>query len=317
MPEGRYMKLHFILQLIHIMINSRRRLSTLVETEGQYVRVDHGKVEGGQEHVGVGKSNEHGTVDNGGTATVDLTSGLVSVTRVVGGLDERSVGQVELGNPGNELRLTSDGVDRGGVAVVGADSKTGSIPGEVDLLAGEGKRLRAVAGDGRATAVTGDVQVLAALLLGDSGDAGVGSAVTGDLVVGGIVGRPAVDVGLVDDVEGGEVLPCETGGVGRARRDVGSEERPGPRLRNTGLEPDGHGEETAHLAESHLLTSLGGNGLSEELTNLTAVKVVDETPNTRLTVAGKLLVEVEELTDSGVRVVVGALRGSGVTEHVG
>ena len=100
--------------------------------------VNHGKVEGSQEHVGVGKSNEHGTVDDRGTATVDLTSGLVGVTSVVGGLDERSVGQVELSNPGNKLRLTSNGVDRGGVAVVGTDSKTGSIPGEVDLLARSG-----------------------------------------------------------------------------------------------------------------------------------------------------------------------------------
>lgn len=170
------------------MRDIRKCLSTLVETKSENVRVDHGKVEGSQEHVGVGKSDEHGSVDNGGTATVDLTSGLVGVTGVVGGLDERGVGQVELSNPGNELRLTSDGVDRSGVAVVGTDSKTGSIPGEVDLLTGEGKRLRAVAGDGGATAVTSNVQVLAALLLGEGGDAGVRSAVTDNLEGGGVVG---------------------------------------------------------------------------------------------------------------------------------
>lgn len=63
--------------------------------------------------------------------------------------------------------------------------------------------------------------------------------------------------------------------------------------------------ETAHLAERHLLTGLGGNGLSKELTDLTRIEVVDETPDTRLTPAGKALVEVDEFANSGEGVVVG------------
>lgn len=138
------------------------------------MRVDHREVEGSKEHVGVGKSDEHGTVNNTLTTTVVHSGRLVSVTGVVGGLDEGSVGQVELSGPSDVLRLTSDRVDSSDVAVVGTDSKTGSIPGEVDLLAREGERLRAVASNGGATAVTSNVQVDTALLHRNGGDAGVG-----------------------------------------------------------------------------------------------------------------------------------------------
>jgi hypothetical protein len=279
------------------------------------VGVDHAQVEGCEVRVGVGQSNEGGLVDDAGTAGVDLTSGLVSEALVGSGDGQRSVGQVELVDPGNELRSSSLGV--GNVAVVGADGKAGSVPEEVDLLAGEGKRLRAVVGDGRAAANTSDVQVDTRLVRGDGGDGRAGGAVVGALPVSGVVGVDAVDVGLVGDVQRREVLPCETGGVLGARADVRSEESPSPGLGDTSLEPDRHGVKTAHLAEEQLLASLGGDGLSKELANLAGVEVVDEAPDTRLTPTGKDGVEVNELANSGEGVVVSALRRSSVSEHVG
>lgn len=114
----------------------------------------------------------------------------------------------------------------------------------------------------------------------------------------------------------GEVLPCETGSSLGTAGDVLCEEGPGPRLWDTSLEPDRHGVQTTHLAENHLLTSLGGDGLSEQLSDLTRVEVVDETPDTTLSPAGQLLVEVDELTHVSVWVVVGALWGSGLAQHV-
>jgi len=221
------------------------------------VGVDHAQVEGCEVRVGVGQSDEGGLVDDTGTASVDLTSGLVGVTLVLAGDGERSVGEVELVDPGNELRSASLGV--GDVAVVRADSSARSVPKEADLLAREGKRLRAVAGDGRAATNTGDVQVDTRLVSRNVSDGRAGGAVVGALPVSGVVGVDAVDVGLVGDVQRREVLPCETGGVLGARADVRSEESPSPRLGDTGLEPDRHGVKTAHLAEDQLLASLGGN----------------------------------------------------------
>lgn len=114
-----------------------------------------------------------------------------------------------------------------------------------------------------------------------------------------------------------EVLPRQTSGVRRARADVRSQEGPLPRLGNTGLEPHRHREEAAHLAEDHLLTSLRGNRLRQQLADFTGIKVVDKPPGTRLTPPGQALVEVDKLTDSGEWVVVCALRRSSLTQHVG
>lgn len=279
------------------------------------MRVDHAQVEGSEVRVGIGERNEHGVVDDAGTTLVDFTSGLESVTLIGASGGQRGVGKVELVNPGDELGLAGLGI--GHVAVVGANSLTGGVPSETDLLASEGEGLRAVVGDGRTAASAGNVQVDARLVGRNVSGGRVGSAVASTLPVGGVVWRDAVDISLVGNVQSREVLPCETSGVLGARADVRSEESPGPRLGNTGLEPDGHRVETAHLAENHLLASLGSDGLSKELTNLAGVEVVDEAPDTRLTPAGKDLVEVDELTDVGEGVVVGALGRCGVSEHIG
>lgn len=192
------------------------------------MRVDHAQVEGSKEWVRVGKSNEHGVVDSW-VALVNLTSGLVGVTSVVASNLKRSVGQVELRDPGNEDRGASSGV--GDVGVVGADSLAGVLPGQVDELAGEGEGLRAVAGNGRAARVAGmlsTVDVYTALISGNGRVGGVRNTVAGNLVGLGVVGREAVRVGLVVNEQSREVLPCETGSVLRARANVGSEEGPLP-----------------------------------------------------------------------------------------
>jgi hypothetical protein len=179
------------------------------------VGVDHAQVKGSEVRVGVGESDEHGVVHDTGTAGVNLTSGLVGETLVLAGNGERGVGKVELIDPGNELRSASLGV--GDVAVVGADGKTRSVPNEANLLASEGKRLRAVVSNSRAAANTGNVQVDTRLVRRDGGDGRAGGTVVGALPVSSVVGADAVDVGLVGDVQRREVLPCETSGVLGAR----------------------------------------------------------------------------------------------------
>lgn len=74
---------------------------------------------------------------------------------------------------------------------------------------------------------------------------------------------------------------------------------------------------TRHLAESHLLSSLGGNGLRQKLTNFTRVEMVDKSPHTRFTKASKTLAEVGEFADSLIGVIVSALGRSSLAEHVG
>jgi hypothetical protein len=174
------------------------------------VGVDHAQVEGSQEWVGISKSDEHSVVGHWVTL-VDLTSGLVGETRVVASDLQRSVGQVELANPGDELGCTGRG--GGYVGVVGANSLSGHLPGQVEELAREGERLRVVAGNARSARVArvlSSVDVDTALLLGDGGVAGVSNAVARNLVGLGVVGREAVGVGLVVDEQSWEILPCQT-----------------------------------------------------------------------------------------------------------
>ena len=170
------------------------------------MRVDHGQVEGSKVKVAVGDSQEHGTV-RGWVTLVDLAGRLVGVTRVVASDGQGSVGEVKLADPGGEHGSTGRG--GGDVGVVGADGLSGSLPGQVDELAREGERLRAVAGDtGRAAVarVLIGVDADARLIGGDGGVSGVSDALARDLIRLGIVRREAVGVGLVHDVKGGEVL---------------------------------------------------------------------------------------------------------------
>lgn len=291
-------------------------LTSLVQTKSNNVGVDHAQVEGSKEGVGISQRNEHSVVDSW-LALVDLASRLVSETSVLASDFKRGVSQVELADPSNVRGGTGRSVRN--VRVVGADSLTGVLPGEVDELAGEGEGLSAVTcngGTARVTWVLGAVDVDAGLVGRDGGVSWVSDAVTGYLVGLGVVGREAVGVRLVVDEQRREVLPCETSSVLGAGADVGSKVGPRPGLGDTSLEVDGHRGEAKHLAERHLLARLGGNGLREEVGDLAGVHVRKETPDTRLAEAGELHVEVDELADGAVRVVVGALRRSSLAEHV-
>lgn len=185
--------------------------------------------------------------------------GLDGVGAVALDILEGRVGDVELRNPSGELGSASLRV--GNVAVVGADGLAGLVPLEEDLTAGVREGHGAVAGDGGGARDAGRVGLGAVVVLLNvpvRGSVGV-TAVRG--LVPDVGAVDAEGVGLVQDVQSRVVLPDQTRVVGRARGDVRSEESPGPRLRNADLEPLGSGEEALELAEDHLLTSLGGDGL--------------------------------------------------------
>jgi len=187
------------------------------------VRVDHGEVEGCNVKIRVSDSQEHGAVDNRVVSiTVNRSIRLEGVTSVVASQSDGCVCSVELRNP-HGVPVSTVGRSGSDVGVVGSDSKTGSLPLEKNLLACETEGLAAVARDGGLAAVADDVGVEARLVSGDGGDSGVSDAAASHLEVGGVVGREPVGVCVVHDVERGEVLPCEAGGVGRTAGDVGSE----------------------------------------------------------------------------------------------
>ena len=83
------------------------------------------------------------------------------------------------------------------------------------------------------------------------------------------------------------------------------------------LEPDIHWGKTAHLAEDHLLTGLGSNGLGQELANFPRIEMINETPNTGLPEASQTRHEVEPFTDGGVWIIVDTLLGCSLSEHIG
>jgi len=169
---------------------------------------------------------EHGAVNNGVVSiAVHRSVRLEGVTSVVAGQSDVGVGSVKLADP-HGVSVSSVGTAGSDVGVVGSSGHTGSLPLEENLLAGEAEGLAAVVGDGGLAAVADDVGVQARLVGGDGRDGRVTDTAAGDLEVSGVVGGEAVGVGVVDNVQSGEVLPCETSGVCRARADVGSEISP-------------------------------------------------------------------------------------------
>ena len=83
------------------------------------------------------------------------------------------------------------------------------------------------------------------------------------------------------------------------------------------LEPDIHWGKTTHLAEDHLLTSLGSNGLGQKLANFTRIEMIDETPNTGLPEASQARHKVEPFTNGAIWIIVDTLLGCSLSEHVG
>lgn len=210
----------------------------------------------------------------------------------------------QLSDPNHKLRSASAG--RGDVRVVGSDRFTRALPAKEDLASRERQRDAAVLADGRAAIGAGNGRVEAAIAGWHDRRVGrVGAG--GGLSVAGIVGVDPGRIRLVQDRQSGEVLPRKPGLIGRALADVRRKQSPSPALRDSRLEPDGHGEETIKLAEDHLLTRFGGDGLQKELRGFARVEVVEEAVHARLAEASELLAEVDVLADGSVRIVVGTL----------
>lgn len=214
-----------------------------------------------------------------------------------------------------ERRIASIG--RSDVAVVRSNWQASVLPLEEDRLASERQRLGPVVSDGGAASDSGSVHVLTRFTRGKCGVGRVGNTAASYLVRASVVGVNAVDVGVVDDVEGWEVLPRQSSCASRASRDVWCKHGPRPTLGDTTLKPHIHGCETAHLTEDLLLSTLGSDRLSKQLTDLARVEMVDIAPDTRLTETSQALAEIYELADCGVRVVVGALGRGSLAKHVG
>lgn len=230
--------------------------------------VDHAEVEWRKGDVRVRERNEHGTVD-GWVASVCGDVGLDSHARIPRDIRQGRVCQVQLRNPSNEFRSAS--CSRSDVAVVWTDGLARCFPGEVNFTTGIREWYAAVVGYSGGAILADGVVVEARL--GSRDDGGVESVLAGvdGLVKTGLRGVAAGWVRLVENAQRGEILPCETCLVRGAGADVGSEQRPSPGLGDTGLEPDGHREETVELTEDHLLPCLGGDGLEEQLCSFTRV----------------------------------------------
>ncbi len=111
---------------------------------------------------------------------------------------------------------------------------------------------------------------------------------------------------MVQHRQGGEILPDKSLAVRWTFTDVRSEQSPGPGLRDSGLEPDGHGEQACELAEDQLLARFCGDGLIEELCAFARIEMCLESPDTGFTEASQLLGEVESFMDGLKRVIVSA-----------
>lgn len=198
--------------------NTTPYLSGLVKTKGNDVRVQQRNVERCDVEVEVRQHDSHGAVDDTFTI-IHVAQGLVCIAGVVASHRQRRVGQVQLLTPANELWCP--GCRGSDIGVIGTHGQAGCFPLEEDLLAWEGERLRLVVGDCWSATVAGDVEVLTTAT-GKVGARWVGNAGANSLttVLCGVVGRVAVDVGVVQDAEGWEVLPCETGSVLGAVADV-------------------------------------------------------------------------------------------------
>ena len=89
------------------------------------MRINHGKIKRRQEEIRVGERNEHSPVDRG-NALENFIGGLERVSLILACYRKRRVSQVELRDPGGELRLASCG--RRNVAVVWADGLSRVVP---------------------------------------------------------------------------------------------------------------------------------------------------------------------------------------------
>ena len=276
--------------------------------------INHTQIERRQEQIAISQGHEHGPIHR----RISLIHNRRGLIRIPGPLfrnDERRIGEIQLRDPGNELWLPS--LRRGHVTVIWTYGLAWLVPGKHDLFSREGEGFESIARYARSTTVAADIEIYTALVLRDFAVARVCDAVPDHFMFFSIVGREAIRVWLVDDMQGGEILPDQTRCVFGTGTDVRCQVGPSPGLRDTGFKPHWHGKQPQHLAERYLLPGFGCNGLREHLSDFAGVEVVDEAPDAGFAPARQFLVEVDEFTYSREGIVVRALGRSGWAEHVG
>jgi len=215
------------------------RLAGLVEPQGTDVRIDHRQVERSKIKVTVRNGDEHGAID-GRVARVYLIGRLPCPAGVGTRNHERSVRQIDLGNPSDESWCSgSGGCD---VAVVRTYGHARIIPGEEYFFPWEAEGFISFWGDGWSAAIAGFVYVHvdAARVCSDVRNAGISSTVANDFPVGGIIRRDPIGIWLILDVQGREVLPGQASVIFGTRADVWGQISPMPGLRNAWGKPYGH-----------------------------------------------------------------------------
>lgn len=280
-------------------------LASLVDSgTSNDVWVDQAQVERSQDGVIVSDSDEQCTVD-GWVPLICLQARLAGVSTastVASAVEDtqRRVCHVKLRDPGNILASLC--LSGSNVAVVGSDSLAWSLPLQSNLATGERESSNVTSDSG--TAITARVGAGRAVGRLDNIGAGADSVVEPSTVTGA---AGSSNARLVEDPQSWEILPHQTSLVAGAGADVWRQESPGPGLRDSNFKPHSHGQETLELAEDHLLTGFGRDGLCQQGGCLARVKVSQEAIDTSLAEPSQLLGEIKELVDVGVWIMVGAL----------
>lgn len=190
------------------------------------MRVNLAQIERRQENILVRESDKYGAVD-GGVTRKRRRVRLNGTARRGRRERELRVRQVELSHPGHEFRCAGG---RGcNVRVVRSHSFTRQLPTEKYFTTREGERDGAVVRDRGAAVFTYDARVQTLIRFGHDGFIERSRTRRADRFAGlGIRCVPARRVGLVDDGEGGKVLPGQTGLVSGAGTDVRGQQGPGP-----------------------------------------------------------------------------------------
>lgn len=173
----------------------------------------------------ISQSQEHRVID-GWVSGIDRDIRLKRVATIGSGLRQRCERGVQLRHPHGERRIWSCG--RRDIRIVGSNSLTGRVPFEKDLLARERQRLRSIAGDG-SIAVKASHVAVSAILTSRQGRIGWRTNRASDgLVRCCLIWMKAVDVGIVDDMERGEILPGQSRCPSWTRYDIRCEIGPRP-----------------------------------------------------------------------------------------
>lgn len=180
------------------------------------MRIDRRKIKRRDKQILVGHGNKHRSI-HGWVTLVCRDIGLQGLPGARARHLQRRVRDIQLRRPKHPLWIA--GLRARRVAVVRADSVAGHLPGKMDFPAGPGERGGAVMRDGGSARLSNILGLGARFLIGRQHLLAEGVHARRDGLVPGVLGT-AVNKGwvrLVEDREGREVLPRETGLILRAR----------------------------------------------------------------------------------------------------